>query len=311
MRQGMSSARILVVIMVVMGAAVVVLGIGMGIGPRVSSIGGAGLGQLAEIGLPGQEIQDPGGGSPGDGRLDIVAVPLIYAPDQDTEDRHYQEFQEWTSQLEPRLEQGTPFSEESDPAAKVSIQMLSPGDVTLPGTSNGVEVLPNERVDYASFGCSSGHQAIQQAAQQAGVLGDADMVIGWVNGTQGDRIVLLEDVGVSGCADDIGGSLALVEASRFSPDPIGAMMHEIGHLAGLCHNRGVARSTSGGELCDLSQTPDRPSVCSTRNDAQSDGRDSIMNYCQPWEEFSGAGRLGDEYTMLKQYFVDAGWMESE
>lgn len=313
MRQGMSSARVLTVIMVIMGAAVVVVGITLGIGPRVGSIGDSGLGRLAQIGLlGGAEVGQHANrtGAVGDGRLDIVAVPLIYAPDSATEDTHYAEFQDWVSRLEPRLEEQTPFREASDPASKVSIQMLSPGDVSLPGLSGGGTVyLSNTEIQYATVSCDAGHQAIRQAAESAGVLGDADMVIGWVNGSQGGNIAVLEEPGVSGCADDIGGSLALVEQSALSPDPVGAMMHEFGHMAGLCHNQGVQQSTSGDTLCDLSQSPARPSVCSTRNDERSDGRDSIMNYCQPWEEFTGTGRLGDEYNMLEQYFESAGWLE--
>lgn len=315
MRQGMSSARILIVILVVMGAGLVVLSIGMGVGPRISAIGGAGMGQLSQLALLGGSEVGPNAertGAEGDGRLDIVAVPLIYAEDDTTEDRFQERFQDWVSQLEPRLEQDTPFREASDPATKVRIQTMSPDDVSLPElTGTGSMFLSGGEFLYASFDCSSGHQAMHEAAEQAGMLDEADMVMGWVNGSQEGRAVILEGPGVSGCADDIGGSLALVEQSRLSADPVGAMLHEFGHLAGLCHNQGVQRETSEDTLCDLTRSPDRSSVCATRNNERSDGDRSIMNYCQPWERFAGSVGTGDEYPMLEQYFEDAGWLEQQ
>jgi hypothetical protein len=303
-RAGSIWVRGLFVVILLFVAGTLLLSAFLPAGEQTSAIGLSGIMNIIDIRESGNVGEEPGGTS-GDNELDIVAVPIIYN-ETNEEGRHSRNnFSKFVDHLKTNLSQKTPFRRADDPRSHVDIVELETGEVTNPAfsQSGSVQTTEGTTINYANVTCDDVHSAALTAASSYSY----DRVVAYVNGTRSSngRPVTMQNVGVVGCSDAIGGEVAAYEHSIFNhQQTTGVLLHELGHTFGLCHNAGVDDINRN---CDLTEVPARGDMCPNTN--TSDGPDAIMNYCFPLSEFSGSTvSREDEYEILEQVFADAGWL---
>lgn len=253
--------------------------------------------------------------------LDLVAVPLHY------EQEEFTDFAAAAHRQVQRFAHASPLREadEEVPQHRIVLHFMEPED----SESNPDLEEPERNNGDVDYGCSRLNDKIKTAVQNED---DLSAIKDKIMGVTGADIHSGGNYDAIGCAP----LFDLTEVTEGSSST-GVASQELGHAFGMCHTEGV----QDGGTCQSDAVPqetygrvahhqiNKPhcpgsgpeewTACKEShsifcmNHEPSGGDGAIMNYCSPWEFFSGApdapNSAGDSYQYLRWKFQRSGWLQ--